>query len=199
MIQQQPDDSSCVLAAIAMAVGRPLHTIFTPEHIQQVADSEGIEDLSDWLLMAGIPRHHFAYMTIQGDETSQKEAKNLLAVLPGVLLGISSLNEAGGGHMVYWNGKRVLDPQTNRPDRKFVTSLDEVEIFEMWVLHPCAVDRKLVDLVTCADVVCNSLRSDQNPIRSGMADLLQNNVNAVCGMVGALYQDTEPEVSCQVS
>jgi hypothetical protein len=53
------------------------------------------------------------------------------------LLSIVSLNHPPNGrHLVYYDGRRIYDPQEGRRGKKFATSLDQVDIDEAYIwLH----------------------------------------------------------------
>lgn len=51
------------------------------------------------------------------------------------LLSIESLNNPGGRHLVFYDGERIWDPQDGRRGKKFVRTIDEATIEEMYILR----------------------------------------------------------------
>lgn len=106
---QQKSGNDCVLAAIAMAAGKDKwEDLWTPEDLQSVIDSRGINDVDPWMLRAGFEREkHFREIFVYSG--SERIASALLW-RRRALLSVDSLNNHGGSHMIYWDGQKIWDP-----------------------------------------------------------------------------------------
>jgi hypothetical protein len=107
---QQKSNHDCVLASIAMAVGKERwEDAWTEEDLQKVIESNGISDISSWVERFGLEEYkHYRHIYVNGDTNRHVKA---MLWKRRALLSVESLNTDGGSHMVYWDGTRVFDPQ----------------------------------------------------------------------------------------
>lgn len=110
---QQRSGNDCVLAAIAMAVGKERwEDLWTEEDLQKVIQDKGIADIEPWLDRAGVTAYRQVY--IHGVDMRTCRA---LLWKRRALLSVDSLNNNGGSHMVYWDGDKLWDPHTGHEEQ----------------------------------------------------------------------------------
>lgn len=104
--QKSPHD--CVLAAIAMAVGKTWEEAWTQEDLAAVIKSRGIADIDPWMKRHGAePYVDYREVYVHGTRLGMVCA---LLWKRRALLSVNSLNNDGGSHMIYWDGECILDP-----------------------------------------------------------------------------------------
>lgn len=109
---KQRGPSDCVLAAIAMAAGKAYDELWTQDDYDRVTADKGVSDEEPWMLRAGFKKgEHYRRVHLWG-----REMDVVKTLLEGrrAMLSVHSLNNDGGYHMVYWDGKQILDPSTQR-------------------------------------------------------------------------------------
>lgn len=106
---KQRNSSDCMLAAIAMVVGKQYDELWTPEFVQRVVDGHGCNDdlTAEALKIAGHRLGTDCWQvytwTINGD------TKRLLWGRRAIL-SVPSLNYQHGSHAIAWDGRTVYDP-----------------------------------------------------------------------------------------
>jgi ABC-type bacteriocin/lantibiotic exporter with double-glycine peptidase domain len=107
---KQKGPSDCVLCSLAMAVKQPYTKLFSSKFREKVLTSDGCYDklLTEAFKRAGL---------VEGENLKKIYTENLdrhlvNAIIWGrrALLQVPSLNYAKGSHMIYWNGRELLDP-----------------------------------------------------------------------------------------
>lgn len=102
----QKTGSDCVLAAIAMAVGKSYDEAWTAEDTDAVTECRGINDYTPWMARQGLQEY------VDYKQVWTHDNATLSAMLWGrrAILAVASLNIDGGWHAVYWDGERLYDP-----------------------------------------------------------------------------------------
>ena len=118
VIQRTPHD--CVLAAMAMAVGKDYDEAWTPEDTAAVVASKGVADWEPWFTKQGLKEGR-DWLVVYCSHIEQNHLKALLFARPA-LLSVCSLNNSGGWHAVYWDGFKLWDP-SNRKQYEHLSSL----------------------------------------------------------------------------
>lgn len=132
---QQRGNHDCSLASIAMALGySEWEACWTDVDLEEVVASRGVNDIEPWLLKKGLKRlEHWIEVHTYGDRNHHVAA--MLWHRPA-LVSIASLNERHGGHMVYWDGRTVWDPQSGREGRLALKFLESASISRVVLLNP---------------------------------------------------------------
>lgn len=150
MLVRQRGPSDCGVAAIAMFTGRPYEEVETAARATGAFHPrKGMTNCGRVLERLGF---HWENLGRHADHPAPnpdgRQFRSLrfswTAVKPSfiaqffwgrpTLLSIVSLNQAPHGrHLVFFDGRRVLDPQEGRRGKRFATSLDDVEVEEAWV------------------------------------------------------------------
>lgn len=127
---QQRGDNDCVLASIAMAAGlNAWGDIWTNEDLESVVKSQGVSDLEPWLNRVGFIRGRDFY-----EIYTYHEARIAKAFLwkRKALISTDSLNNEHGSHMVYWDGRRIWDPQDGREGKlyhRILTGINPTRVY----------------------------------------------------------------------
>lgn len=114
---QQKSGNDCVLAAIAMAAGFDRwEDAWTDDDLQTVIKSKGIADLDPWMKRVGyVAWTHYRECYVHRDESIAQ----VFLWKRRALISCSSLNNDGGSHMVFWDGRRIWDPHEGHWDQGF--------------------------------------------------------------------------------
>lgn len=132
---QQPNDSACVLAAIAMSQGAStFFDVWNADDLDAVLKSRGIADLEPWLKRLGLVNgKHYLELYCHAD--SDRVFKAMLGMGMRALLSVNSLNHAHGSHMVYYDGSRVWDPQEGVQGRQHFRYLGSLVLNRAYVFR----------------------------------------------------------------
>lgn len=110
---KQLSGNDCVLAAIAMARGaEKWHDVWTAADLERVVTGKGISDYGPWMAQAGFEPHE--WKEIQVWNSSDQQLLRQLLWRRRALLSVHSLNNDQGHHMVFWDGREIFDPSTQR-------------------------------------------------------------------------------------
>lgn len=104
---QQKSPHDCALAAIAMAAGMQFwEDLWTDDDLKAV-HGRGVADVDPWLERAGFVRlRDYLEVYTHGSQ----EMIHAMLWRRSALLSVNSLNNNGGGHMIYWDGSKIWDP-----------------------------------------------------------------------------------------
>lgn len=123
---QQRTPSDCVLACIAMAAGaESWDAVWKKEDADAVVASRGVScfDYDKWGERVGLA---FDYLSVY-DGHDQKVLRFLLRGQQAIL-SVNSLNNDGGSHGIYWDGRRIWDPNDGVPGKLAFRFLSSVYI-----------------------------------------------------------------------
>lgn len=106
---KQRNNNDCMLAAIAMVVGKQYDELWTPEFVQRVVDGHGCnaELTAEALKIAGY-HAKVDYWQVHTWDIND-DAKRLLLGRRAIL-SVPSLNFQHGSHAVAWDGLKAYDP-----------------------------------------------------------------------------------------
>lgn len=116
----QKNNHDCVLASIAMAVGKSYEEAWTNTDIDEVVKSGGVSDYIPWMEKQGLKEGKDFWIIIRSI-TEQDMTKVMLKWRPAIL-SVASLNHDHGWHAVYWDGERMYDP-SNKKRYEFLSSV----------------------------------------------------------------------------
>lgn len=123
----QKNYSDCMLAAIAMAAGKSYDELWTPEDSQLCVDKHGCTDemTSTFLERIGFKVNTDVWRcyiyAANWNEYTKRLFKGRRAIFS-----IPSLNHEGGFHAVFWDGKKILDPNNGFPGKQFYQWIDHI-------------------------------------------------------------------------
>jgi hypothetical protein len=127
---KQKTDNDCALASIAMSVNCLWEDLWTQDDLTQI-EGKGISDLDPWLLRAGYIRSEYKYVYTHGSLSI--EGHELLWARRA-LVSIRSLN-GPSNHLIYWDGKRVWDPQEGVEGKLYVKHLHSAVLSRVVLLN----------------------------------------------------------------
>lgn len=104
---QQKSGNDCVLAAVAMALGKTWEELWTQEDLNTAIEKKGL-NTGDYLERAGLVREQ-DYRSVYLNGVDMQAVYRLLWKRRAVL-SVHSLNNEGGSHAVYWDGEKLWDP-----------------------------------------------------------------------------------------
>ena len=129
---QQRTNHDCVLASMAMAIGKEKwEDAWTEEDLQKVVESRGIADYDPWLDRHGLKEGR-DYISIYVHEDSMRVVKALLWKRRA-LLSVESVNHNYGSHAVYWDGERIWDPNEGVEGKQHFRFLSTVFLNRVWI------------------------------------------------------------------
>lgn len=111
ILVQQRGDYDCVLACLAMAVGRPYEELWSQTMCDAVEKAHGTqsEDLHDRAFVLAGLKQDTDYIVVFCSAERPSVVRRLLWGRRA-LLQVPSLNVRGGNHYVYWDGNALHDP-----------------------------------------------------------------------------------------
>ena len=132
---QQRGDNDCVLASLAMAKGVEWGDLWTQADLDKVSADKGVGDIDPWMKRLGwVQGEHYMPTYCRG------EMNNVHRLLwkRRALLSVSSLNNSGGSHMVFWDGDRIWDPHEGHwhLGHQFFRHLSTTQISQAFLLLP---------------------------------------------------------------
>lgn len=135
---QQRTDNDCVLASMAMALGfARWEDAWTEDDLKAVVESRGISDIEPWLKRHGLEdRVHYRQIHCWNDERLVTQ----FLWKRRALVSINSLNHDGGGHMVYWDGDRVWDPNDGLAGKIALPFISAARMTRVAIFHEPAAD-----------------------------------------------------------
>lgn len=110
IVEKQRHKSDCMLACVAMAVGRPYEELWPEEFQQEVAEA-GCNDKRDEraLGIAGLTKD-VDYRAVCLQVTANEFRLRQMLWGRRAILQVPSLNYERGQHAVYWDGATLHDP-----------------------------------------------------------------------------------------
>lgn len=114
---QQRNDSDCMLAALAMVLGREYDDLWTPAFVAKVQAAPGCTHdlLREAWIIAGLKENRDVFSVYAGYDNFELVKKMLRG--RRAVLSVPSLNNKDGHHAVAWSGTELLDPSTQRTYR----------------------------------------------------------------------------------
>jgi len=119
-IIKQDSDYDCMLACLANYVGQPIAKVFDKELIDSINDAKTCTDdnIDKSFNAVGLKRGSengdgFFSMYVSATDARSRVIKSLLRDRKAIIQ-VPSLNYEDGSHMVYWDGKELIDPSTKQ-------------------------------------------------------------------------------------
>lgn len=114
MIVKQRATYDCVLAVLAMASGKPYEEMFDPafcQIVEQATKCSG-DNLDEAYKRAGFINGENMWIVYFGNNEPRLARQMLMG--RRAMIQVPSLNHEGAEHMIYWDGRQILDPSNKQ-------------------------------------------------------------------------------------